>query len=163
MCTKFAASDVQILKKDPASSLLSLSLSLSFLLSFSLWRWHFDSEPELGINQERQVLESKCLERLRFYDEVNEQSLTEKLQFPHLPVEKACEFKSPIQSQDKILSKNESVAANGFLFFSLLERISLVRGVLLSLIIWKLQLFNCRSIQTLVVVTRRSRDKYKRL
>ena len=54
----------------------------------SLWLWHFVSEPELQKYQQRQVKKSRCLERLPFYDAVDVQSLTVKLQFLHNPISK---------------------------------------------------------------------------
>ena len=72
---------------------------------------------------------------------------------------KVCEFESLIRGQDKLLLTKESALANSFLFISFFQRIKLVCGIVLSLILWKFLHCNCLSIQTIVFVVSRSTDE----
>ena len=77
--------------------------------------------------------------------------------------EKFCVVESLIRGQDKIFATKESALGNWQAAFFPFKRIKLVRGILFSLILWKLLLCNCLSIQTVIVVAHRSRDENKLL
>ena len=102
---------------------------------------------------------NKCQQHLRFCDAVAEQSLTVWLQFIHQS-NLNCVSLTVWYVDKTFLSSKESALSNNVLFFFFtLKWTNLVRGILYSVVLWKILLVIWLSVRIFVVP--RSRDENK--
>ena len=145
MYATFAASDVKVFSKN----------GLHFL-----WFWHFDSERELERNQRCQIKQSEGMERLRFYDAAVHRISTLQLLSVNHPKRQIATVRAWYVDKAKFCQPkclHRQLLSVHLLF----TRVHLIRGFLISWLLWRFIIVSCLSIQTIVI--HRNRDENKLL